>query len=125
MTALDINELVSFLEKTKFATVTATTGGNNVLSSDVSEDRVLIPVALILSETSGGANTADITKVEEDDTTTDIHPNFNLGPNESVVLTIEDKGAVLPRLEGGTNLQITAGTNNIEVTLIFVENVEV
>lgn len=125
MTGLTVDEWVRLLEKTRFENVTATTGGDNVFSSDVPEDRIAIPLAIWLTDTSGAANTVDIQKVEEDDTTTDLHMNFNLGPNESVVISMEELGAILPRFEGDTNLELTAGANNVEATLIYVYNVEI
>lgn len=125
MTGFSVSDWISFMEKTVFHNVTATTGGDNVLASDVPEDRVRIPLALWLTDTSGAANTVDIQKVEEDDTTTDLHMNFNLGANESVVITAEELSAILPRLEGDTNLQFTAGAADVEVTLITVDNIEI
>lgn len=105
-----------------FDHVTATTNGDNLFSNDVPEARIRYPFLLILSDTSGAANTVDFDKVEEDDTTTAIHPNFNLGADETVTLTAAELGLILPRFEGGTNLQFTAGANNVEVTALFVDN---
>lgn len=125
MNGLTLSELISLLEKVKFDHVTATTGGDDILSGDVPEERIYLPVGIVLSDTSGSSNTVSIDKVEEDDTTTTLIPNFNLAGNESVIHLLSDIVFVIPRLEGDTNLQFTAGANNVEATLLYLENIEI
>lgn len=125
MTGFNVTEWVEILEKAQFAHVTLTdTSATNLLSSDVSEDRVLIPLSFVFSDQTGSANTIDIRKVEEDDTKTDIHPNFNLGASETVIVTMDEFAPLVPRLEGGCNLELQAEASNIEATMVFVNNVE-
>lgn len=123
MTGFDLEEWINFLEVAEFDRAQDGTGGTEILDNDVPEGEVYIPIAFVISDTSGSLNTADFQKVEEDNTTTDYHNNFNVGGNETVVVTIEDIGPLVPRLEGGTNLQVTAGSGDIEVTMVYVPNV--
>lgn len=121
---LGVSEYISLMERSEYDHVTAGTGGSNVLSSDVPEGRILIPLGVILSETSGSSNTVDLSRVEDDDTTTVIAPNINLGANETVFLNVMDDGLILPKLEGGSNLEATAGSSSVEVTLVYVHNIK-
>jgi len=124
MTSLSVPEWKAIRERVQFAQATEDTSGSNILSSDVNEDRVNFPLALIISDTSSSANTVDIQKVEEDDTTTDIAPNFNLASDETRVFTLDEIGFLLPRIEGGANLKFTAGSANVEVTMLFINNID-
>ncbi len=117
---MDLNTL----ERVQFDNAVVGTTGSNILDSDVPEEKMLIPLGLIISDTSGAANTATINKVEEDGTTSAIHGNFNLSADETRVVSVFDNGVILPRLEGGTNLEVVAGSDNVDVTLIWVHNVE-
>lgn len=99
--------------------------GTNFFASDVPEEKVRYPWALIISEQNGAANTFDLSKIEEDNTETVIIPNFNLAANESIMLSVEDLGPVLPRLEGGTNLEIQAGLDGVDATVFYFDGPEV
>lgn len=125
MTSFEPSEWASILEHGKFANESDDTSGTELLSSDVPEERVLIPLAFLISDTSGAANTADFQKVEEDDTTTALHTNFNLGANETVILEPAEFATVIPRLEGDSNIQFTAGSDGVEVTMLYVYSTEV
>lgn len=125
MTDISPAEWVGILERARYAQASDDTSGTNLLSSDVPEERVLIPIAFIISDTSGAANTVDLQKVEEDDTTTAIHTNFNLGSNETVTLEPTEFATIIPRLEGDTNLQFTAGSDGVEITMVYVYSTEV
>lgn len=120
---MDLSEFITLMERSDFDHTTDDATGSNILSSNVEEERVLIPIGMVISETSGAANTVDVDKVEEDGTTTPILPGFNLGANETRVLSMMGDGAILPRLEGGTNISVTAGTDGVEATLVWVHNV--
>lgn len=106
----------------KSSHVTSTTAGNEVLSSDVPEARVYYPWMIVLSDTSAAANTVTVQKVEEGGATTDILPNFNLAANESRVLDGSELGLAFEPLEGGTNMEFTAGANNVEATVFYLQN---
>jgi hypothetical protein len=106
----------------RFDNVTDDTTGSNILSSDVPEDRVYYPFVMVLSDTAGAANTVQLDKVEEDDTATTIYSNFNLSANETRFITAETLGLVLPRLEGDTNLKLTAGVDGVEGTVFYFPN---
>lgn len=125
MFQLTLDEWVDLVDRSKFATVTSGTAGNNIFSSDIPEEKTRYVWALILSNTAGTASTLDIKKVEEDDTTTDIAPNFNLAATETVTLSMEDMGMVLPALAGGTNLEFTASQASVEVTAFYTDHPEV
>lgn len=122
MTGSSSSDWEYLIDYTRFDRVTATTGGDNILSSDVPEDRVYYPFVLILSDTSGGANTVDIGKVEEDDSVSSVITSFNLGSNETRVLKASEIGVIFPRLEGDTNIQFTAGSNSVEATIFYFPN---
>lgn len=124
MTGLTPSQWVSLMENAKVAQVVDDTSGSNLFSSDTAESRMQIPITVVISETNGSANTADIKKVEEDDTTTDLYTNFNLGSNETRVLDMKEVAPIIPRLEGGTNLQVTAGSDGVELTMVYVNNID-
>lgn len=119
-----LSELISIAERSNFDHQTVSSSGDEILGSDVPEERVLIPLALILSEQGGAATQVDINKVEEDSTTTSIHPGFNLASNETRVINLMDDGPVLPKLEGGTNIQGSSDGNDVEATLVWVHNIK-
>lgn len=118
----DLSTWLRFMELVKFDNVQASTGGDNLFSSDVNEERIEYPLVLILNETSGGANTVDIASVEEDDTTTTIVNNINLKANETLIFGVNDVGVVVPRIAGGENLEFTVGANNVDVAMYFIRD---
>lgn len=110
------------IDYTRFGRVTATTGGNKLLDNPVPEDRVYYPFVMVLSDTSGAANSIDIGKVEEDGSTTSVIQNFNLDANETRVLEASSIGVIFPRVEGGANVEFTAGSDSVEVTMFYFPN---
>lgn len=123
MTGFTPSEWIELMEKARFARVTDDTSGSDLLSSNVPEDQVLIPLAFIISDTAGAANSVDFTKSGEASGT--IHGTFNLASNETVTISAEELSTIIPRLEGGANLQITAGSDGVDVTMVYVHNTEV
>lgn len=124
MTNFSLSELIAVLEKTKIARNTDAGGGTSLLASNVPEDRILIPLTLIISDTSGGANSVDFSRSGENTDT--LHGTFNLDPNETVVLTATELAIPLLRIEGGSNIDITsANAGGVDVTLIYILNEEV
>lgn len=123
MTGFSVEEWVSLVEKSKHAQATDDTSGTSLLSSNVPEDRILIPIGFIISDTSGADNTVDFSRSGENTDT--IHSNFNVGANETVVVGIDELATITPRIEGGSNIDITASSDGIEVTMLYVFNVEV
>lgn len=109
------------IDTTKFERVVDDGSGSDVFDSDIPEDRVYYPYVVIISDTSGSANTATIDKVGEDGDTETIH-SFNVPEDETLVYESSDLGVILPRLEGGTNLSVTADSDGIELTVFYFPN---
>lgn len=122
MTAFTVEEWVSLMEKAKVANATDDTSGTDVIGT-VPEDRIAIPLVFVISDTSGAANTVDIAFSGE--ATGTIHANFNLGASETRVLSAEELATIVPNIQGGADINITAGSDGVEVTLVYVENIEV
>lgn len=120
MPVMGLVEWVNFLDFVKHDTVTASTSGDSLLSSNVSEDRIVYPLVLILNEQSGSTNTVDIAYSGERSDT--IVSNINLGANETLIIGVQDVGIVIPRVAGGNNLDFTTGSNNVDVTMYFVRD---
>lgn len=118
-------EWLELMDISGFAIAQDDATGTNFFGSDIPEERIRYVWAIIVSEQSGAANTFDLNKVEEDDTTTTILPNFNLTGNETVVLSAQDLGPVLPRLEGDTNLELNANADGVDATVFFFDGPEV
>lgn len=125
MTGFSLIDWIQLLEKVKFAYIDEDGTGTNILSSDVNEDKMNIPLVFIISDKTGSTNHIAISKVEEDNTTTTIHDQLNLGGNETVVYTVQQLVALVPRIEGGANLEFNADTGNVDVTMVYVNNEEV
>lgn len=115
----DLQDLVEIASVMKFEETQVAGAATNVFNSDVPESEMRYVFGAYLSETSGGANTLTISKVEEDDTTTPIVNAYNLGANESEFLSAGDVSLILPALEGGTNLELNSGSDGVNVTLLW------
>lgn len=119
---LTLSEWRDILDRTRFATVSDDSTGTNVFGSDIPEDRVRYVWGMILSETSGASNTLTINKVEEDDTTTTMINSLNLGASESIFLSLQDVGVLLPSLEGDTNVEFNANSDGVNATVFYFDN---
>jgi len=123
MSGIDLHEVVALKEKSQFAQATDDTSGTSLFSSNIPEAEVYIPLGLILSDTSGSANSVDLSKSGEASET--FHGTFNLAGNETRTVGAGSVETLVPRLEGGSNLDITANSDGVEATLVYVPNTEV
>lgn len=103
-------------------TLTDPTNGSNIFSNDVAENDTKYILGVLLSDTSSGANGVDVSKVEEDDTTTTWISGFNVGSDESKALPVEDfnpLGIAVPPVQGGANLEFNA-ESAMEITVFWI-----
>lgn len=119
-----LQETISLVERAEYDQASADATATQILSSDVQEERVLIPLALIVSDTSGAANDFTLNKVDESGNSQQIHGTFNLAASETRVINLMDDGPVLPKLEGGTNIEINPSADGVDATLTWVHNIK-
>lgn len=118
-----LSEWRDILDRTKFAQVdVAGNSASNLFSSDVPEDRVRYITALIASTSIGSVQRANVSKVEEDDTTSVVLSGLVLPGDDNVAFSTEDNGVFFPRLEGGTNVEFNPGTSGASLTAFFFDN---
>lgn len=122
---LSLEEWIELMDISQFDTASDDATGQNFFGSDIPEAKVRYPWALIVSNTVAGTNTFDLSKIEEDDTETLILNDVNLAQDETLILGLPDIGPVIPRLEGGTNLEIQAASDGVEATVFYFDGPEV
>lgn len=104
---------------------TATTGGANAWSSDISENTIRNIVGMWMVGDNTGDRRVTIEKVEEDDTTTDKFPSIPVATDGFVAVhTTYDLFNPILRLEGGTNLKGTVdGGTGVDVILNYWDEI--
>lgn len=126
MSGISLAELYGMWDRVKYAQVTSTTAGQNVFSSDVPETTTRYIMAIVASDTAGAANTLLAQRVKEDDSTEDVFPELNIASAGNI--QVPDAGPVgmipIAVLSGGQNMEFTAGSNNVEVTVIYIDSEE-
>lgn len=114
-----LRELTKLGDYIDYANVTDDAFGSNLFDSDVDPDKTYYIIALIISDTSGAANSATINEVQNDNSKKTIHANFNLGADETRVIGEESDVMALPPVDGGENIEVLASSDGVEVTALY------
>lgn len=117
---LDAKNFYDLQDDTKRVEISDDTSGTNLFSSDVPEGEERYVVALLVAETGSVANSYTIDRVDESDANHAIINSRNLASDANEILSVDDLGVCPLVVPGGENIEITAGSDGVNVTAIYV-----